>query len=653
MTQRQYIKKSLIILALVVGIGLVAPARAAEPTVVHLSADYATKGQEIRVENAFILGLRPNLFAAPAQVTVTPDAALPTALPSRYTAAGRAFSVSITPADGATIASSDLWLKQLATPVVNTKTVLLSYANGTWSIVGTKLGTDNFLTGATRALSFTVVPVTDVATTAGVFGPDAVVSPSSTVLPVDPTSAAQQIGYKSYTLTLPKGVVPAAGSFLATPDVPLPSPLPTYVKQRAAAVYVSLNAPDASLLRFNAPGLTIAPKVAVQNYRPLYIYFYNPVRKVWEVTKNKLFTNGYLVVVEDLREEVGIASWYRSTKYPDGVAHNVYPMGTKLRVTNVENGKSTIVRVVSRGPYVRGRIVDLVYTAFKKIKGTNGGVAKVKVAAVTPLVAGEQVVAPTPTPTATSTTAVALPITSTAGAVYDVDKGVLVAVKNADERHPIASLSKLMTALVYLDRKPTFQNVVTYQKSDATICSCLQVSVGETMTTNDLWHAMLIGSANNATRALVRSTKLTDAQFVKLMNEKAQALGLTSLTFGDPTGLDPANQGSAADMAKLAAIAFSKPEIQRVSVKKFYTFSTLNTKKAHTITNRNKLLQTQWQITGIKTGYIEESGYCLIGQVKGKTTSRTLVAVTLGNISSTKHYAEMENAFSVGFANLK
>ncbi len=371
------------------------------------------------------------------------------------------------------------------------------------------------------------------------------------------------------------------------------------------------------------------------------------------MTKNKLFVNGYFVVVEDLREEVGIASWYRSTKYPDGVAHNVYPMGTKLRVTNVENGKSTIVKVVSRGPYVRGRIVDLVYTAFKKIKGSNGGVAKVKVAAVTPQVAGEQIVAPTPTPTTGSTTVVALPITSTAGAVYDVDKGVLVAAKNADERHPIASLSKLMTALVYLDRKPTFQNVVTYQKSDGAICSCLYVSVGETMTTNDLWHAMLIGSANNATRALVRSTKLTDAQFVKLMNEKAQALGLTSLTFGDPTGLDPANQGSAADMAKLAAIAFSKPEIQRVSVKKSYTFSTLNTKKAHTITNRNKLLQTQWQITGIKTGYIEESGYCLIGQVKGKTTGRNLVAVTLGNVSSAKHYQEMESAFSIGFANLQ
>jgi len=399
----------------------------------------------------------------------------------------------------------------------------------------------------------------------------------------------------------------------------------------------------------------VTPKIAVNGFYPQRVLFYNPNVKVWEVVKgNTAYAMGYVLVVDDLGEELGIASWYKSKKNPDGVAHNRYPMGTKLKVTNVENGKSTVVKVVSRGPYVRGRVVDLVYTAFVKIKGKNGGLARVRVAAVDPKVLGDTVSVPTTSITPVASAPVVLPVSSTAGIAYDVEKGVVVAGKNIDERHPIASLSKLMTALVYLDRKPTFKNIVTYQKEDkALFCSCLYVSPGETMTANDLWHAMLIGSANNATRALVRSTKLSETEFVKLMNAKAQELGLTTLTFADPTGLDPANQGSASDMAKLAAIAFKRSEISKVAVKESYTFSTRNTRKVHTLKNRNKMLETGWQVTGIKTGYIEESGNCLITQVKGKTTGRTIVTVILGAATAAKQYADTEKALDIGFANLQ
>ena len=105
-------------------------------------------------------------------------------------------------------------------------------------------------------------------------------------------------------------------------------------------------------------------------------------------------------------------------------------------------------------------------------------------------------------------------------------------------------------------------------------------------------------------------------------------------------------------MAKLAAIAFAKPQIAKVVVKESYTFSTINTKKAHTIKNANKMLDTGWEVTGIKTGYIEESGNCLITQVKGKTTGRTIVTVILGAASAVKQYADTESALSIGFANL-
>jgi rare lipoprotein A (peptidoglycan hydrolase) len=648
-------KKSILFISLLVFCSTIRFAHAAEPVTVDLLAGYG--GKTISAEGAFQLGIREGILVAPVRVLITPDAVLPASLPLRYTAAGRAFAVDITQADGETKALDVLWFKVLAAPVPNTSTVLLGYSPQTnaWQIIGTKLGADNLVAGASRFLDMTVVPVTDNATSPGAFGPDVSVTPVTRILNLDPASGQQLVTFLPYTITISSKNFSNPTAVVMTPSVSQPAPLPTWARQRGSFLQIALRLSDNTAARAAAPGINISPKVSAQNFNPQRILFFNPVKKEWEVTrKNSIFVSGFVVVVDDTREQVGIASWYSSKKNPDGVAHNTFPMGAKLKVTNLENGKSTVVRVVSRGPYVRGRVVDLSYTAFKKIKGKNGGVASVKVAALDPKVLGEPISLPvTPSSPATVGSPVALPITSTAGAVYDVDKGVLVTTKNSEEVHPIASLTKLMTALVYLDRKPSFKNIVTYQKGDSAICACLYLSVGDKVTTKNLWHAMLIGSANNSARALVRSTKLTDTQFVKLMNEKAKALGLTTLTFADPTGLDPANQGSASDMAKLAAIAFSKPDIANTATEMSYSFSTLNTRRAHTIKNQNKILKSGWQITGTKTGYTEESGYCLIGQVKGVTTGRTIVVANLGASSSANQYADMEKAFEVGFANIQ
>lgn len=630
---------------------------AVEPTVVDLTADHA--GGEIRIGDGFLVNIRAAAVSVPARVTLAPGVVLPSPLPTRYSQAGTAYKFDVDTATDTPLAAKSLWLKVPATPQPDSATVLLGYneTTMTWSIIGGKIDTANILTGSTLRLHTVIVPAADLATKPGAYNDGLAVTTTSTVVDVPVGSTGQNFVLPIYTLTLRAQAYSQAATFVLTPDATLPAPLPARYKQRANALQVGLRGADGILQRFTQ-GVVITPKVSGNGFYPQRVLFYNPSVKVWEVTRsNTAYVMGYAVVVYDVGEEVGIASWYKSKKHPDGVAHNRYPMGTKLKVTNLENGKSTIVKVVSRGPYVRGRVVDLVYTAFKKIKGSNGGLARVLVAAVDPKVLGDTVSNPVISPVAvdpTSPTPVTLPVSSTAGVAYDVEQGTIVAAKNADEAHPIASLSKLMTALVYLDRKPTFKNIVTYQKTDkALFCSCLYVNPGETMTANDLWHAMLIGSANNATRALVRSTNLSEEAFVKLMNEKAKTLGLATLTFADPTGLDPANQGSARDMAKLAAIAFKNPEISRATVKESYTFSTRNTKKVHTVKNRNKMLDTGWQVTGIKTGYIEESGNCLITQVKGKTTGRTIVSVILGAASAVKQYADTESTLSIGFANLQ
>ncbi|RJO59493.1 hypothetical protein C4546_01950 [Candidatus Parcubacteria bacterium] len=649
-----------ILILLIFGFGLSLPVKvfAADPLIAEITTDYATKGSEYRIGEEFTLGLRPNLFSAPARLTITVGSALPLALPTRYAQAGSAYAFTINSAQAEVLAKSYLWLRVLSVPQPGTATILLgfNFEKNYWEIVGRTIDAQNFIKGATKRLNTVIVPVTDLYTQPGYFGPDVQAGMNAFVQTLN-ADFQGVLKYENLNILIAKNSIVNEANLVIIPGVQPPAPIPSRYNTRTSFYQIALRQADGQKIRPAKP-IVVSPVLAPNGFFAQKVLIYNATHKIWEESIKNRVPNpeSYFIIVEDIGEEQGVASWYRSKKYPDGAAHNRYPMGTKLKVTNLENGKTTTVKVVSRGPYVRGRVIDMVYTAFSKIRGKNGGVAKVKVAVVNPKVLGDMIAKPiVNAPSAIladSKAPVVLPISSTAAAVFDIDKQTLVATKNSDERHPIASLSKLMTALVYLDRKPTFRNTVKYEKADGAICSCLYVSPGETLTTNDLWHAMLIGSANNATRALVRSTKLSEADFVKLMNEKAKTLGLNSLTFADPTGLDPANQGSAADTAKLAAIAFARPEISNVTVKKSYTFSTLNTKRSHTITNRNEILKSGWQITGTKTGYIEESGFCLIAQVKGKTTGRNLVVVTLGSSSKPQHYKDMEKAFEIGFANL-
>ncbi len=649
-------------LALVALFGWMGAARAADPVHVSLDATFATKGKEIRIGSEFILGMRNNIFSTPAQVTLTPSAPAPaTPLPTRYQAVSGYYQLAIDTANVETFSQLTLWL-QVAAPVNQTMaTALLVYDPSTtsWSVLSQKMNSANMLVAETRLLHATFVVANDGSTAPGTYGADVPLN-ASTLLADAVSTTAVTLQNAEASFVLNAFTLSAPAKLIITPDQTLPLALPSRYVQRSKVYYVTLrDAANASVRMAN--GLVVQSKLPAQNYYQQVALFYNPANKVWERTSgNRVFTSGYVVIVNDRSTQVGMASWYRSAKNPDGVANNQFAMGTKLRVTNVENGKSTVVRVVSRGPFVAGRVIDLVYTAFKKIQGKNAGVARVSLAVVDPKVLGDTVVpsSPTPAPTTanTSTTAVALPISSASGVVYDVDKGVVVAAKNVNAVQPIASLTKLMSGLVLLDQKISFTKVITYQTSDSIdnwSNAYVHLNPGEQVTASDLWHAMFIGSANNAVLALVRTSGLTQAQFVQRMNDKAKTLGLTTLHFTDPTGLETTNQGSAADLVKLAAIAFQRSEITSASTKTTYTFSTINTKVSHTIKNLNAILTKGWNVTGTKTGFLNESGYCLITQVKGMKTGRTIVVANLGASSLTAEYTDMLKAFDVGYANIK
>ncbi len=233
-----------------------------------------------------------------------------------------------------------------------------------------------------------------------------------------------------------------------------------------------------------------------------------------------------------------------------------------------------------------------------------------------------------------------------------VDDGIILTEKNSEKSFPIASLSKLMTAMVFLDEKISFEKEVEIEPEDDRIGGKLYIFPGEKVTIKDLFYSSLVGSANNATIALQRATGLSKEEFVLKMNQKAKELGLSSLSFKEPSGLSPKNVGSAKDVAILFREALKIPEILEALITKEYVFETLNTHAPHRIKNTNMLWEsflasTPFEILGGKTGYLDEAGYCLV--VAGKKGEEKFIAVILGAPSDEERFSYAKRVLYWGF----
>lgn len=209
------------------------------------------------------------------------------------------------------------------------------------------------------------------------------------------------------------------------------------------------------------------------------------------------------------------------------------------------------------------------------------------------------------------------------------------------ERVPIASITKLMTAMVALDHGLQWDQVTTIEPREYSIGGQLLLHPGESLTVRDLFYASLLGSANNATRAYVRSLGITESDFVLAMNRKAVELGLEQTFFTDVTGLDKGNVSTAYDVARMAEAAFSDyPEIAAATAGADYTFILSGSGREHTIRNTNKLVSDNQQVfTGSKTGFLYEAGYCLVVQGSGALAGR--IAVVLGAETEELHFSEV------------
>ena len=231
--------------------------------------------------------------------------------------------------------------------------------------------------------------------------------------------------------------------------------------------------------------------------------------------------------------------------------------------------------------------------------------------------------------------------------------GGVLRENNSDNQMSIASLTKLMTALIFLETNTEFSKEVTIEENDNSDIegSHKYIQTGETMTVEDVFYTSLVGSSNNATKALARSTGLSEEDFITRMNKKAVDLGLLNTTFEEVTGLSPNNKSTVSDYAKIAGYAFRNLTIAEALNRSEYTFTT-TTNRSHRISNTNKLLSdNELQLVGAKTGYIDEAGYTFVCQAK--EDGNKIMVVLFNSNSSQSRFDEAKTLINWVFDNYR
>jgi serine-type D-Ala-D-Ala endopeptidase (penicillin-binding protein 7) len=217
---------------------------------------------------------------------------------------------------------------------------------------------------------------------------------------------------------------------------------------------------------------------------------------------------------------------------------------------------------------------------------------------------------------------------SSSALVQDAETGKVVIGKNTDAVVSIASITKLMTAMVILDHALDLDEEIVLSREDAVRMkgSRSRLRTGLSLTRGDLLLLALMASDNRAAAALGRSYPGGIEEFVDAMNAKAALLEMEETRFVEPTGLSPANVSTASDLAKLVRAAHDYPLIREYSTKSRAIVRTSGRPLSYGNTN-NLVRSKYWDIELSKTGYISEAGRCLVMQVR--LAEKDLIVVLL------------------------
>jgi serine-type D-Ala-D-Ala endopeptidase (penicillin-binding protein 7) len=235
-------------------------------------------------------------------------------------------------------------------------------------------------------------------------------------------------------------------------------------------------------------------------------------------------------------------------------------------------------------------------------------------------------------------------IRAAAAIIFNPQTGQVLWEENAQDKRSIASITKVMTAIVFLETNPDLTQQITIERGDVYAASTTYLRRNERVTLGNLLHLTLIASDNAAARALARVSYGGTPQFVERMNQKAIELGLQSTSFADPSGLNPENVSSAYDLSRLISLAAADERIAPIMRTAEYKIST--SRRTVTIHNTNRLLLGgEVDVMGGKTGFITKAGYCLATLLRLPQGNQVAVVV-LGANSNTSRFWETRHLFN-------
>ena len=229
--------------------------------------------------------------------------------------------------------------------------------------------------------------------------------------------------------------------------------------------------------------------------------------------------------------------------------------------------------------------------------------------------------------------------------VIDQATGEIIFAKNINTQTPIASVTKLMTAMVMLDAHLPMDEVLEVTDADVDMFkgSSSKLPVGSQLTRAELLHMAVMSSENRAASAIGRNYPGGINGFVSAMNEKARSLGMLNSHFVDSTGLHSENVSTAADLSKMVRAAYNYPQIRQVSTTASQEFNVHGYRNPVNFSNTNLLVRNnsqKWVIGLSKTGYISEAGRCLVMQAE--ISGKSVVLVFLDSMGKFSRIGDAE-----------
>jgi D-alanyl-D-alanine carboxypeptidase (penicillin-binding protein 5/6) len=216
--------------------------------------------------------------------------------------------------------------------------------------------------------------------------------------------------------------------------------------------------------------------------------------------------------------------------------------------------------------------------------------------------------------------------TAKSAIVIDASDGAVLYRKNAAERRPMASTTKLMTALLTLERARPSEVFTAPQYNAGAAESKINLRKGERMRAGDLLKALLLESANDAAATLAQNISGSRQAFVEAMNERARQLGLRNTSYANPVGLDePGNYSTASDLARLARHLLTSRRVARIVNLPSAVLRSGSHRRV--VDNRNDLVARYAFVDGVKTGHTSQAGYLLVGAAHNAEGARVITVV--------------------------